>query len=171
MIPFYFESPYKQAFLANMAARLRDVINDDCSVMLNNKGVITPVTDVSLIMFIAENNLPSIAEIAKALDYSHQRTAARISALENLDLIARFTDENDYRCKRFSLTQAGKEDFQKLQDVYQSAATVFGQILEEQGVDVMTIMMNIVTSLKRFPVSARILEIDSSTLAENPNEK
>lgn len=170
MKPFYFESSYKSAFLANMAARLRDVINDDCAVMLRNKGVITPVTDVSIVMFIAENNLHSIAEIAKALDYSHQRTAARISTLEKLELIARFTDENDSRCKRFSLTRIGEVDFKKLQSVYQSAAVVFDQLLDEQEMDVMAVLMNLVTSLKRYPVSERILEVEESRRIEATNE-
>lgn len=170
MNPFYFDSKYKSAFLANVATRLRDVINDDCAVLLKQRGVITPITDVSTIMFIADQDLPSIAEIAKALDYSHQRTAARITALEKLGLIARFADENDSRCQRFSLTPLGKADFKKVHEVYVSASKVFDEIIEEQGVDVMKIMMNITQSLKRYPVSERIADIRPID-KENHDEK
>lgn len=161
MNPFYFDSKYKSAFLANVATRLRDVINDDCAVLLKQRGIITPITDVSTVMFIAEYDLPSIAEIAKALDYSHQRTAARITALEKLGLVARFADENDSRCQRISLTALGRTDFKKVREVYVSASTVFDEIIEEQGVDIMKIMMNTTKALTRYPVSERIADIST----------
>lgn len=156
MTPFYFESKYRSAFLANMAARLRDVINDDCVEMLREKGIVTPISDVSLIMFISQNHWSSIVEMAKGLGYSHQRTASRVAVLEKLELISRVSDEKDSRCRRFSLTEKGIKDFALLESVYQSAAAVFDDIFEDIDDDLMEKLLSVVTSLKRFPVSQRI---------------
>ena len=156
MKPFFFDSPYRSAFLANMAGRLRDTINQDCITLLQEKGVITPISDVSLMMFIAQNNLCSIAEIARGLSYSHQRTASRVTALESLKLIKRQDDKRDTRCKRFKLTEKGKQDFAKLESVFQAAAVAFDQLFEQLDDDLMEKLDSVITSLQQLPISQRI---------------
>ena len=162
MNPFYFASKHKSAFLANMAARLRDIINDDCSVLLKEREITTPITDISLMMFISESKNPSIAEIANALDYSHQRTSARVLTIEKLGLIRRVVDKKDSRCQRVALTEAGKTDFKKLQKVLEAASEVMDKVIAEEGVDIMQSIQNIVSTIKRHPISEQISEFDSS---------
>lgn len=154
--PFFYQLEYRSAFLANMAGRLREVISDDCQGLLKEKQVLTPVTDVSLILFISQHDMSSIAEIARALDYSHQRTASRINSLEKLGLISRHDDFEDTRCKRFCLTEIGKKDFNKLEEVYRSAALALDGVFEELDDDLMETLLTAVNSLKRIPLSARI---------------
>ena len=108
--PFFYQLETCNAFIANMASRLSKMINDDFTEVLKDASIVTPVTDVSLIIFIGQAKSPSIAEAAEALSYSHQRTASRTSALEKLNLVQRHADENDARCQRISLTKLGFED-------------------------------------------------------------
>lgn len=155
-VPYFYGLKYRSAFLANMAGRLRDIISEDCAQLLQERGVVTPVTDVSLILYVAENQMPSIAEIARALDFSHQRTASRVNNLEKLDLIIRHDDPQDTRCKRFCLSSVGEADFKKLQSVYTSASNAIDQLLQERGIDLMDELLAVSSALKKYPLSDRI---------------
>ena len=59
-VPFFYSLEYRSAFLANMAGRLRDTISEDCQELLRNKGVVTPVTDVSLVLFLSMHDIPQL---------------------------------------------------------------------------------------------------------------
>lgn len=155
--PFFYSFEYRSAFLANMAGRLRDTISEDCQILLREKSVVTPITDVSLVLYLSMHDMSSIAEIARALNYSHQRTASRINALEKLAILSRHDDMEDTRCKRFCLTELGKKDLEVLESVYRSASAAMDELFKELDNDLMETMLSAVTSLERIPLSERIL--------------
>lgn len=153
--PFFYQSPYRSAFLANMAGRIKDMSLEICGELLKEQEAVTPISDVSLMMYIFNNPQCSIAEMARGLDYSHQRTAARVSELLKLKLIKKQADPKDSRCKRFRLTELGQQDFQKLQDVCQRVANAMDELFEQAGVDLMENMLTVVKLLKSQPLLIR----------------
>lgn len=156
MTPFFFNLDTKAAFLANMAGRLKDTINEDCAVLLKERGISTPISDVSLLLFIGNNPDSSIADAARALDYSHQRTSARVMMLEKLQLIEKHKLPGDSRCSGFTLTPLGRQDLNKLQEVYTLASDALTQLMKDIDCDLMAKLLEASESLKRFPLSQRI---------------
>lgn len=153
--PFFYQTPYKSGFVANMASRVHDVVVEQSRSFLREKGAITPVSDVSLMMCIKHYPKSSIAELARLLDYSHQRTSARIAALLKLGLLTSFIDENDSRCKRFTLSDTGLLDFEKLSEVYRSVSEYMDAIFAETGVNLMQDLSIVLDSIKKTPIPHR----------------
>ena len=162
--PFFYELETCNAFLANMTSRLSKMINDDFTEVLKNASIVTPVTDVSLIIFLGKAKRPSIAEVAEALSYSHQRTASRASALEKLSLIKRHPDKDDARCQRLSLTTLGLEDLSKLERVTTGVADVISDISQEKNIQLMKVLFELCESIDKKPISKRLERI--STMQE-----
>lgn len=138
------------------------MINDDFTEVLNAASIVTPVTDVSLIIFLGQAKKPSIAEVAEALSYSHQRTASRISALEKLNLIQRHADESDARCQRLTLTTLGFEDFNKLERVTADVAHVISDISHEKNIQLMNTLLELCQSIDNKPISGRLEKISKT---------
>lgn len=157
--PFFYQSKYRAAFLANMATRLRDTISDDASVMLKNNAVITPVTDISLMLYLSENDNTSITSIAQALDYSHQRVTSRISTLEKLQLVLRLEDKNDQRQKSICLTEIGKKDLSEIDKVYKNAAIAIEGIFDEIDSDLMDSILLALNALDNRTLRQRISDL------------
>ncbi|MDT0583379.1 MarR family winged helix-turn-helix transcriptional regulator [Brumicola blandensis] len=164
--PFFYELDYSAAFFANMTSRLSKMINDEFSEVLKDSSIVTPITDVSLVMFLAQSKGASIAEIAKALSYSHQRTASRVSALEKLSLIYRHTDLNDGRCQRFTLTKLGVDDVAELTRITKDVASVINEISKEQSVQIMEVLFGFCQAIENEPISARIKKLPNSRQGE-----
>lgn len=156
MQPFFIDETFSAAFLANIAGRIREVINDDCTALLAKREIITPITDVSLLLFVEKNSGCNMADIARGLAHSHQRVSARMKALLKLQLIEKTASEKDNRSLCFTLTEAGQKDAVKLAEVYTSAATELEKLFREIDCDLVEKLMAAVTSLQRFPLSQRI---------------
>ena len=154
--PFFYDLDISAAFFANMTSRLSKMINDDFSEVLQESSIVTPITDVSLIMFLAQTKGASIAEVAKALSYSHQRTASRISALEKLSLIYRHTDIDDARCQRFTLTELGIKDVAQLKSITKDVASAISEISKEQNVQIMEVLFGFCQAIESESISVRI---------------
>lgn len=154
--PFFYNSPFKAAFLANMAGRLRDQICEDAQSQFDQLQLTTPVSDVSLVLFVKQQNTASIAEIAEALNYSHQRVAARISALIKLKLLTREVDEEDQRRKVIALTELGQRDVIQIEQFHQKAATAFEQLFAEIDCELMEKLLAAIEGLNRSSLSNRL---------------
>jgi len=162
--PFFYDLDIAAAFFANMTSRLSKMINDDFSEVLQESSIVTPITDVSLIMFLAQTKGASIAEVARALSYSHQRTASRISALEKLLLIYRHTDIDDGRCQRFTLTEQGVKDVTKLRSITKDVASAISEISKEQNVQIMEVLFGFCQAIEKEPISVRLKRLSGNRL-------
>ncbi len=158
--PFFMQESFRSAFVANMANRLRDNINNDCAGLLKQNGIQTQTTDVSIVLFLEKHPHSSISDIAKGLDYSHQRTAARMVALHKQGTVHKQSDPNDSRCTLFSLTELGQQDALALKQVYTAAATALDAVFEELECDLMAVLNHAVNTLERTPLSQRIQQIN-----------
>ena len=157
--PFFYNSPFRAAFLANMAGRLKDQICEDAQQQFNQLELLTPVSDVSLMLFVGQNHSASIAEIAEALDYSHQRVAARINALIRLNLLSREVDSNDQRRKVIKLTRLGDKEVAQINQFYQQVAATFEQLFQEIDCELMEKLLAAVNGLKRLNLSSQLAQL------------
>lgn len=159
--PFFFHSSHRAAFLASMANRLSDLISEEGSKMLKQKGLSTPSTDVSFMLFLSEHNGASIADIANAQGFSHQRVASRISHLEKRELVIRKASETDQRCKAVFLTDKGTQEAIALADVYKNAAKAIEALFLETGDDLMEKLQTAIKALQQKPLTQRIETLNS----------
>lgn len=160
--PFFYDSPLRAAFLANMAARLKDQICEDAQQQFDQLQLLTPVTDVSLVLFVNHKKIASIAEIAEALDYSHQRVAARINALIRLNLLSRQVDSTDQRRKAIKLTEVGLKEVAQIDQFYRHVSAVFEELFKEIDCELMEKLLAAVNGLKRSNLSSRLKNIQST---------
>lgn len=154
--PFFYQSEHRAAFLANMAGRLRDLISEEGIKLLESKGLTTPVTDVSFMLYLSENNQASIAEIARAQGFSHQRVASRITFLEKCQLVNRATDKKDLRRKCIRLTKKGRAEAVILEEVYKRAALAFEALFLEIDDDLMDKLHVTLNALTEVSLTERI---------------
>lgn len=164
--PFFFTSPYRAAFLASMAGRLKDVISDEGSKLLSERQLRTPATDVSFMLYLSQHDGVSIADIAYAQGFSHQRVASRINQLEKLQLVIRQADPQDQRRKAVYLTELGRQESHTLAEVYQNSALALEQLFAEMGEDLMTTLQQAISLLSQEPLSKRIARLPSHSSTE-----
>jgi DNA-binding MarR family transcriptional regulator len=157
--PFFYQSKHRAAFLANMAVRLRDSISDDATIMLKESNVKTPVNDISLILYLSENDKCPITSIAQALSYSHQRVTSRISTLEKLDLVLRLEDQQDQRKKIICLTPSGKSDILKINKIYKNAAKAIEGVFDEIDNDLMDSLLLAINAFENRTLRQRISDL------------
>jgi len=135
-----------------MAGRLREQILGEAQSIFRRNNLITPVTDVSLMLFINVNGPSSIAEIARALEFSHQRVALRINALEKLKLLTRKINPNDQRCKLIAMTPLAKKEMIFIEKMYINASEKIEQMFNEIDIDLMDGLQKAITYLKQNPI-------------------
>ena len=108
----YFEQ-LSQAYLAHFCRRLADLIIEQGSETLKDMGLKTPTTAVSSLLYLADNNEVSVADLAEALGVSHQMATQRVQGLEKLGLVSRIPSANDKRAKQVVLTQLAETEIKQ----------------------------------------------------------
>lgn len=159
--PFYFQFDYRAAFLASMAGRLRDQICVEADEVFKANNMATPVNDVSYMLYLEQNGSSSIAELARAQDYSHQRVALRIDLLEKLRLVTRIADDKDQRRKLIKLTAKGKKEMAFVQKMYTETSMAIEHLFKEIDVDLMDKISDALDALKKRSLLDRLREIET----------
>jgi DNA-binding MarR family transcriptional regulator len=155
--PFFYDLEYSAAFVANMASRLQDKISGDAQKVFKYEGLIIPVTDVSLMQYLNLYGEASIAEIANALGYSHQRVAIRIQSLEKLKLLERKIDPQDQRRKQVSMTPKAKQEMTIIEKIFNNTSTNIKAMFQEIESDLMEKLYEALCYLEQNPaVRAKI---------------
>jgi DNA-binding MarR family transcriptional regulator len=163
--PFYYQYEYRSAFLASMAGRLRDQICVEADEIFKSNNMATPVNDVSYMLYLKENGSTSIAELARAQDYSHQRVALRINLLKKLKLVTRIIDPKDQRRKLIKLTAKGQKEMAFLQKMYTETSMAIEHLFKEIDVDLMDKISDALDALKKRSLPDRLREIESGYLS------
>lgn len=150
------EHALKGAFLSNKLLRLVDLIGLQGNELLQDAGITLPSNAVALILYVGDQKQASLAEIARALDESHQLTAHRVDPLIQSGLLERRDDPNDRRRKALSLTRKGKAQYQllleRLKEIEQALAGLYAEI----GHDIPTILEAAITALTRSSLLERV---------------
>lgn len=159
--PFFYHYEYRAAFLAGMAGRLRDQICFEAEEIFQSHTMSTPVSDVSFMLFLNENGPSSIADIARAQDYSHQRVTLRINGLEKLELVKKVADPDDQRRKSIALTAKGNQEMEFMERMYTQTSVAIEDLFNEVGVDLMEKIDEVLSALKRKPLVDRLDGVNS----------
>ena len=153
----YFET-LNSAFLAHFSRRLSDLIIDQGTKLLEQKGIVTPTTAISTIYFLDKNSKVTLADLAKALDVTHQMVTQRIQTLEKLGLVYRQANPEDKRAKTLHLTELGAEEAIKLKPFTKQVSAAFDSLNEQLGCDLMAKIREAELALIEKPMSKRIEE-------------
>jgi DNA-binding MarR family transcriptional regulator len=116
-------------------------------------------------LYLKENGSTSIAELARAQDYSHQRVALRINLLKKLKLVTRIIDPKDQRRKLIKLTAKGQKEMAFLQKMYTETSMAIEHLFKEIDVDLMDKISDALDALKKRSLPDRLREIESGYLS------
>lgn len=155
MSEHYFEelgSPY----MAHFCRRLADLIIEQGSEILAEKGLTTPATALSTIFYLDQNPNTTGSALASALGVSHQMATQRINALVKLDLVTRSSSDEDKRAKMVVLTRKGKKEAKRLYPFSKAIAQVFEDFEAELGCELTGIIREAERSLRQKSLKQRL---------------
>ena len=146
------------AFVGNRLERAVHLMNEQSGRLLSDEAIVLPPQSASCLLFIAENESASAADIAAALDLPHQLVAQRLNPLIERGLVARRADPQDGRRKILRLTRRGKTQFERLKAILRDTNAVYEDLNKELGVDLSALALRLIDSLDREPLEERILK-------------
>lgn len=157
----YFES-LDSAFLAHFSRRLSDLIIDQGTKLLESHGITTPTAAVSTIYFLKEKEKEkvTVADLAKALDVTHQMATQRANTLESMGLILRQPNPQDKRAKTLHLTELGSAEANKLRPITRKVTQVFDQLNKQIECELMSKIRQAELALIDQPLAERLKEIE-----------
>ena len=155
----YFES-LDSAFLAHFSRRLSDLIIDQGTKLLESHGITTPTAAVSTIYFLKEKENVTVADLAKALDVTHQMATQRANTLESMGLILRQPNPQDKRAKTLHLTELGSAEANKLRPITRKVTQVFEQLNKQIECELMSKIRQAELALIDKPLVERLKEIE-----------
>lgn len=151
---FSYATDLRPAFLAHMADRLDRLICGQTKELLIEAKVRTPVTCISIIVFLAKNSTGTIADIARLDGQSHQLIQSRIGPLEKLGLVETQIDPEDSRRRLLVLTKDGQRDAKKVEAACQHVARKLMTMNAELETDLMLLLEKAEQYLARNPLHA-----------------
>ncbi|MBQ4837823.1 MULTISPECIES: MarR family winged helix-turn-helix transcriptional regulator [Pseudoalteromonas] len=154
----YFDN-LDNAFLAHFCRRLSDLIIEQGAKVTESYGITTPSTAISSIYFIEQNHGVTVAELASALEVTHQMATQRINTLESLDLIYRKPNPQDKRAKMIHLTELGKQEAVKLKPLTKNMSQVFSELNQQIECDIVAKVRLAEQALIDKPLMQRLNEL------------
>jgi DNA-binding MarR family transcriptional regulator len=153
-------------FLGREAETLSSLIAEQVEAVFQRLGIVIPVKSCSLLSALAESEPASAADLARALDHSHQLVLQKIPALIKLGLIHRRRDPEDARRRVFRLTEEGVAQLARLQRLEPALEQAYLELYQELGVDLREALSRAAGGLRqrslleRFP-AAELVSADS----------
>ncbi|WP_196140791.1 MarR family winged helix-turn-helix transcriptional regulator [Aliikangiella sp. G2MR2-5] len=145
-------SPY----LAHFARRLADLIIEQGTTILLEKGMVTPSTALSTVFYLDNNQNVTVACLANALSVSHQMATQRINSLIKLGLVTKGSSDKDKRAKYVVLTRKGKEEVKQLIPFVQNLARAFEELESDLECQLTQVIRDAEKSLLETPLKERL---------------
>lgn len=145
------------AFIGNRFERALHLMSEQGGELLSGHNIAVPQQSVSSLLYVAENQNASTADISAALNLPHQLVTQRLNALIEMNLAARRPDPNDGRRKIIRLTARGKRQVELLNEILRDANAAYDELNEELGVNLSTLVLRVIESLHRETLTERIL--------------
>ena len=120
-------------FLGRLSEALSQTIEDQTREMFDAAGIVIPVRSCSLLTALGQRGEASAAELARALDQSHQLVMQKCPALIRLGLMTQHPDPADARRKLFRLTERGQAQLAMLDTYSDQITAVYQRLFEETG--------------------------------------
>lgn len=142
-------------FLGRTVERLSTLIETQCEVIFKQHGVIIPVKSCSLMTQLARLEHATAADLARALNVSHQLVLQKLPKLMRLRLITATQDLEDARKKSFSLTAKGKTQIEIFLRCRELIKPAYAGLFDEVG-DLFSLTNRFIGALEEKPLSKRI---------------
>ena len=151
------------AFLARAAIDFGEHLVREVRPVYRRLGLTVPIASSSAFDQIGHNEPISHAEIARRLGHSHQRVGQKLKGLIANALVEGRPDPDDARSKLYELTEEGRRQHQIFQAFKQQAETVFLDLFDEAGCNLLEVMDRYTAAIERKPLWRRF-----EALAEAP---
>lgn len=142
------------SFLGRLSEALSQTIEDQTRELFDAAGIVIPVRSCSLLTALGQRGEASAAELARALDQSHQLVVQKCPALVRLGLMTQHADPADARRKLFRLTDKGQAQLAMLDTYSDKITDVYKRLFEETG-DVHAMILTALKALKARPLRQR----------------
>jgi DNA-binding MarR family transcriptional regulator len=149
------------AVLPHHLKRLCERMLDDCTEVMEEKGIDVPTRAGSMMMFLKQNGPASVVDLARALRVSHALIIRNYKPLMKGGYLLEKPDPTDGRKRLLELTEAGVDMAIRARanlDVFQRA---FADLFEESGVDLYEALKSINASLDKTSLADRVRTLDS----------
>lgn len=142
-------------FLGRAVERLSTLIEVQSEAVFQEYGIVIPVKSCSLMTQLAKLENATAAELARALDVSHQLVLQKLPKLLKLQLIVGRQEPEDARKKSFSLTAKGKQQLQTFLECRELIKAAYTGLFHEVG-NLFALTANFTNALVDKPLSQRI---------------
>jgi len=142
-------------FLGRTVERLSTLIETQCEAIFKEHGVLIPVKSCSLMTQLARLEHATAAELARALNVSHQLVLQKLPKLLKLRLITATQDLEDARKKSFSLTEAGQKQIELFLNCRDLIKQAYVALFDEVG-DLFGMTNRFIGALEEKPLGERI---------------
>ncbi|MEP3889463.1 MAG: MarR family transcriptional regulator [Hellea sp.] len=149
---------YKAAYLGKHAGDLSQLCHNQAAMRYQEFGIIIPVYTSSTLHCLKLMQTASLADIAGALNATHQVTSQRVKKLIDLGLVDRRSDPNDARRYELFLTQTGKTQANRLENCMEAASQAYVDLFDELGFDLSELIRKTTDALRRKPLGERFPE-------------
>lgn len=126
---------YAPSFFGLLASRVVDSVVESGAIAAERFGISAPVRTFSTLVLLSRAPM-SVTEIAQQLGVTHAAVIKHTRSLVALGLIDRGQDAKDARRRPLTLTDAGREEVERIDAFMASAAKVYREIFETIGIDV-----------------------------------
>ena len=141
-------------FLGRTVERLSTLIETQSEVIFKEHGVIIPVKSCSLMIQLARLEHATAADLARALNVSHQLVLQKLPKLMRLRLVTATQVLDDARKKSFSLTATGKRQIEIFLNCRYLVKQAYADLFDEVG-DLFSLTNAFIGALEEKPLSKR----------------
>ena len=149
-------SSHSQAFVGRALENLSQLIERQSQVVLENAGVTIPVKSCSTLTAIAVLGEASTSDIARYVKTSHQLIKQKLSTLEKSGTVSVAADQVDKRRRLYSLTEEGKLQVQKLDEVLPEIARAYDKLFAEIGLNLNSVCHEVEAKLEAESLADRV---------------
>lgn len=142
-------------FLGRTFERLSALIETQSEAIFREHGVVIPVKSCSLMTQLAQLEHATAADLARALNVSHQLVLQKLPKLLKLKLIKAAPDLEDARKKSFSLTATGKQQIERFLRCRNLIKQAYADLFDEVG-DLFSLANTFIGALEAKPLAERI---------------
>ena len=147
-------------FLGKRAEDLSWTIEQQLVPVFKQRGIVIPIRSCSLMFALRGRPPASAADLAKALDQSHQLVLQKTPALLSKRLIRKRDDPNDRRRRVFQLTAAGERQLGLVEDLLALLRAVYVQLDEELGLELFQLLGRAREALEERDLATRLRSLD-----------
>ena len=141
-------------YLGRLSEALSMRIEEQTRPLFDEAGITVPVRSCSLLTALGAAHEASAAELARTLGQSHQLVVQKCPALLRLGLVTQHADPGDARRKIFRLTDAGRDQLDRIEVYSARIEGIYRTLFEEVG-DVHGVILKALHALAEKPLSER----------------